>query len=260
MFTRKGYATSVSGKTANGCPVRSAKPPDNMNFHYISPSADGETLRGFNTQKGKAYRLPFLFCYCRIKQRKFLQDAQPVLVEGLPGCLKIGRKRFAVNLLPIRQRPVALAFPVGMLARNLVEGYKTRKVDLVDWNDRENAEVWRRAWANLANEFLAQNNRPERIDHRSYERQGIDQIPTVHVGVSATQIQKSVSHMRIARMARHMDVGGKDIDDCRHQRRQADASCCSVFHIATSLVSRPSSHRYSSKQMPSVSGTPSCCV
>ena len=68
--------------------------------------------------------------------------------------------------------------------------YKTRKVDLVDWNNRENAEVWRRAWADLANEFLAQNNCPERIDHRSYERQGIEQIPTVHVGVSATQMEK----------------------------------------------------------------------
>ena len=68
--------------------------------------------------------------------------------------------------------------------------YKTRKVDLVDWNNRENAEGWRRAWADLANDFLAQNNRPERIDHRSYERQGIDQLPTVHVGVSATQMEK----------------------------------------------------------------------
>lgn len=68
--------------------------------------------------------------------------------------------------------------------------YKTRKVDLVDWNDRENAEVWRRAWADLANEFLERNDCPERIDHRSYERQGIEQIPTVHVGVSATQMEK----------------------------------------------------------------------
>ena len=68
--------------------------------------------------------------------------------------------------------------------------YKTRKVDLVDWNNRENAEVWRRAWADLANEFLAQNNRPERIDHRSYERQGIDQLPTIHVGVAASQMEK----------------------------------------------------------------------
>ena len=68
--------------------------------------------------------------------------------------------------------------------------YKTRKVDLMDWNNRENAEVWRRAWADLANEYLEKNNRPERIDHRSYERQGIDQLPTVHVGVSATQMEK----------------------------------------------------------------------
>ena len=68
--------------------------------------------------------------------------------------------------------------------------YKTRKVDLVDWNNRENAEVWRRAWADLANEYLEKNNRPERIDHRSYERQGIEQIPTVHMGVSATQMEK----------------------------------------------------------------------
>lgn len=28
------------------------------------------------------------------------------------------------------------------------------------------------------------------IDHRSYERQGIDQLPTVHVGVAASQMEK----------------------------------------------------------------------
>ena len=58
--------------------------------------------------------------------------------------------------------------------------YKTRKVDLVDWNSHDNAEVWRKAWADLANSFLEQSNRPERIDHRSYERQGIEQIPWRH--------------------------------------------------------------------------------
>lgn len=36
----------------------------------------------------------------------------------------------------------------------LVSGrYKTRKVDLVDWNSHDNAEVWRKAWADLANSF-----------------------------------------------------------------------------------------------------------
>ena len=68
--------------------------------------------------------------------------------------------------------------------------YKTRKVDLVDWNSHGNAEVWRKAWADLANSFLEQSNHPERIDHRSYERQGIEQIPTVHIGVAASQMEK----------------------------------------------------------------------
>ena len=68
--------------------------------------------------------------------------------------------------------------------------YKTRKVDLVDWNSHDNAEVWRKAWADLGNSFLEQSNRPERIDHRSYERQGTPQIPTVHIGVVASQMEK----------------------------------------------------------------------
>ena len=57
MFTRKGHATSVSGKTANGCPVRSAEPPDNMNFHVISPCGV-KLYEVFDTQSRGA---PLLF-------------------------------------------------------------------------------------------------------------------------------------------------------------------------------------------------------
>ena len=32
--------------------------------------------------------------------------------------------------------------------------------------------------------------RPERIDHRSYKRQGIDKIPSVHLGPAASQMEK----------------------------------------------------------------------
>ena len=68
--------------------------------------------------------------------------------------------------------------------------YKTRKVDLVDWNSHDNAEVWRKAWADLANSFLEQSNRPERIDHRSYERQGVDLLPTIHEGATVRAMEK----------------------------------------------------------------------
>lgn len=43
--------------------------------------------------------------------------------------------------------------------------FKSRKVDTVDWNSQEKAQVWRQAWADIANRYLAAQDRPERIDH-----------------------------------------------------------------------------------------------
>ena len=68
--------------------------------------------------------------------------------------------------------------------------YKTRKADTVDWNDKEKAELWRSKWADIANKYLAENEHAERIDHRSFERQGIEQIPSVHLGVAASQMER----------------------------------------------------------------------
>lgn len=69
-------------------------------------------------------------------------------------------------------------------------GWKNHRKDTVDWNDHKKAEVWREAWEIYANRALEAAGRPERIDRRSYKRQGIDKIPTVHMGVAATQMEK----------------------------------------------------------------------
>jgi DNA repair exonuclease SbcCD ATPase subunit len=68
--------------------------------------------------------------------------------------------------------------------------YKGRKVNAVDWNEQTKAEEWRGAWADITNAALAKNGIAERIDHRSYERQGVDTVPTVHMGVAASQMEK----------------------------------------------------------------------
>ena len=39
--------------------------------------------------------------------------------------------------------------------------YKTHKVDLTGWNDKGNALLWRKAWADISNAYL------ERAGHRS---------------------------------------------------------------------------------------------
>ncbi|WP_249030199.1 MobQ family relaxase [Tannockella kyphosi] len=68
--------------------------------------------------------------------------------------------------------------------------WKSTKVDTMDWNSQDNAEVWRANWSEHCNLYLENLGCEERIDHRSYERQGIDQIPSIHLGVSASQMEQ----------------------------------------------------------------------
>ena len=69
-------------------------------------------------------------------------------------------------------------------------GWKNHREDTTDWNQRGNAEKWRAAWAAYANRALEAAGRPERIDHRSYKRQGVDKIPSVHMGPAASQMER----------------------------------------------------------------------
>ena len=68
--------------------------------------------------------------------------------------------------------------------------WKSHKEDTTDWNSQDNAELWRANWSEHCNLYLENLGHTERIDHRSYERQGIDKIPQIHLGVSASQIEQ----------------------------------------------------------------------
>ena len=68
--------------------------------------------------------------------------------------------------------------------------YRCKSVPTTNWNDQTKAEKWRAAWADAVNTVLEQENISERVDHRSYERQGIEQVPTIHMGVVATQMER----------------------------------------------------------------------
>ena len=69
-------------------------------------------------------------------------------------------------------------------------GWKSHREDTTDWNQRGNAAKWRAAWAAYTNRALEAAGRPERIDHRSYKRQDVDKIPTVHMGPAASQMER----------------------------------------------------------------------
>ena len=68
--------------------------------------------------------------------------------------------------------------------------YKCKTVPTTDWNESYKCEEWRSAWAEYVNNYLKMDGIKERVDHRSYQRQGIEQIPTIHLGPAASQMEK----------------------------------------------------------------------
>ena len=68
--------------------------------------------------------------------------------------------------------------------------YKCKTIPTTDWNESYKCEQWRSAWAEYVNNYLRMDGIKERVDHRSYQRQGIEQIPTIHLGPVASQMEK----------------------------------------------------------------------
>ena len=67
-----------------------------------------------------------------------------------------------------------------------------------DWNRTEMVERWRRRWAELANERLAELDIDARIDHRSLEAQGFALEPQSQIGAPAKRIEdRGIEDQRI---------------------------------------------------------------
>lgn len=57
------------------------------------------------------------------------------------------------------------------------------------WNSEEQLAAWRAAWADVSNRYLERAGCEERIDHRSNAARGLDEIPTIHEGPVARQME-----------------------------------------------------------------------
>ena len=68
--------------------------------------------------------------------------------------------------------------------------YVFNAVPTTDWGSPETLEHWRQAWAELCNAKFAEKELPCRIDHRSYERQGVDLLPTIHEGPTVRAMER----------------------------------------------------------------------
>ena len=75
--------------------------------------------------------------------------------------------------------------------------FKRRCVSWDGWNDRGNCEIWRHEWEVIQNAALEQAGRMERVNMRSFARQGIELAPTVHLGPAAFAMEKKGIHTEL---------------------------------------------------------------
>ena len=70
------------------------------------------------------------------------------------------------------------------------KGYKSRKVNVIDWNEKGKAKEWRNAIAEIINATNEKAGIAERVDPRSYKDRGIPLIPTIHLGERASALER----------------------------------------------------------------------
>lgn len=99
---------------------------------------------------------------------------------------KWGAKRVTAKALDADGKPIPVIDPkTGKQKKNSQGRYVWARVDkpATDWDTPEKLLSWRKAWADAANAALAAAQINERIDQRSHEDRGIEQIPTRHEGI-----------------------------------------------------------------------------
>ena len=84
------------------------------------------------------------------------------------------------------------------------DGSATFGAKVRDWNRTELLTHWREAWANHANQRMAELDIDARIDHRSLAAQGIDLEPQSKIGAAASRM--AGEGLSPERLAEHADI------------------------------------------------------
>ena len=93
--------------------------------------------------------------------------------------------------------------------------WKSHKEDTVDWNEQYHAEEWRHGWEVIQNKYLELAGSAERVDMRSYERQGLDIIPTVHMGAAVSALERKGIETNIGNLNRDIKAANRMMNAIR---------------------------------------------
>ncbi|MAU11273.1 MAG: hypothetical protein CL607_15740 [Anaerolineaceae bacterium] len=80
----------------------------------------------------------------------------------------------------------------------------------------DSTDIWRNAWEEKQNEYLAQAGAVARISMKSYQEQGIDKLPTVHMGYRANLLESQGIPTRVGNWNRAVEA-----ENAKREREQA---------------------------------------
>lgn len=96
--------------------------------------------------------------------------------------------------------------------------WQRETVEANDWNRSEKVEEWRERWADHCNKALEQAQSLERVDHRSFERQGIERIPTIHEGYVARDMEQKGQTAERCEINRDINAANIQLSALEHQQ------------------------------------------
>ncbi len=123
---------------------------------------------------------------------------------------------------------------------------KTRELDEV-----KQGEVvhWRERFAILQNQHLKAAGQGERVDHRSLEEQGIERIPTVHLGPAATNYERRTGKPSQRRQELDQEIserlrGARQQGELERQSAQLERSIIDISgDLTTAQTERTALHQ-----------------
>lgn len=104
----------------------------------------------------------------------------------------------------------------------------------LDYRDETQLETWRGKLAEIQNRFLAEAGHSARVDHRSYEAQGIEKIPQIHEGPQVKSMERKAE-----REARRQGIEYRPVTALRRENTaiaKANAVLERAMEAAAALV------------------------
>lgn len=115
--------------------------------------------------------------------------------------------------------------------------WKSHKEDTVDWNEQYHGQEWRTGWETVQNRYLEMVNSPVRVDLRSYEKQGLDIIPTVHMGAAVTQMERRGIQTNIGNLNRDIKAANRMMSVIRSTIQNLRAWISDILEARKELMS-----------------------